>query len=121
MELIGCLLAGYSRASKPVMVHHIVAQLTHALAGTTRPIFDEASHLCGHTVCKTPGHVVYETKTKNQNRKGCQVWMECNHDTDCKKLAWICQHEPHCIKAVPGYTEEEFKAKRADLVHERRL
>jgi len=88
-----------------LLVHHLVA------VATTRRVPDkheEASHLCNHTACKSLGHVIWESAMKNQQRKGCQVWVECPHD--CGKVIIICPHEPKCIKTIPDVEEADYLA-----------
>lgn len=98
-------------------VKNIMLQRLVAIA-TTREVpnpGDEASHLCHHTVCKTVGHVIWEPSLSNQRRKGCPVWVKCPHE--CDKLVDCCTHDPKCIKAIPGLTEEEFIADRHLYMH----
>jgi hypothetical protein len=61
---------------------------------------DQCSHLCGNPLCTLPEHVCLEDAKKNNSRKGCVVWWDCPH---CDKKIKICQHEPSCIKFVPGF------------------
>lgn len=85
-----------------------------AIASTGRlPPDDEnghpfhASHLCGHTVCKTVGHVIWESAEDNQRRKNCLVWVDCGHDKDCDMKVHACIHSPRCLKYIPGVDEHE--------------
>jgi len=100
------------RLLQSILLHHLVALAT---TGTLpdHEEDEEASHLCGHTVCKVVGHVIWENKTLNQNRKGCLVWVPCPHShqmgVPCDKLIWVCPHTPPCIKAIPGTTEQEVR------------
>ena len=70
---------------------------------------EDASHLCHHSLCCRVGHVIWEDAKANQARKGCVVWVSCPHD-DCQLKIWICEHEPKCIKTVPGVLEREAMA-----------
>jgi hypothetical protein len=66
----------------------------------------QCSHLCGNPRCTLPEHVFRESTKKNNNRKGCVVWWDCPH---CEKKIQICQHEPSCVKFVPGFKSwDEF-------------
>lgn len=64
----------------------------------------QCSHLCENPLCTLPEHVWRESTKKNNNRKGCVVWWDCPH---CEKKIKICQHEPSCIKFVPGFKSWE--------------
>lgn len=67
---------------------------------------DQASHLCGSTLCTDASHVCAESAQKNNARKGCLVVVPCPH---CPKPLLVCPHEPKCIKFIPGYkTWAEF-------------
>jgi hypothetical protein len=85
-----------------ILLHHLVAIASVGLAPDTE---DDASHLCHHSTCKVVGHVCWESKQKNQDRKGCSVWVQCPH---CPKKIWACEHKPRCIRAIPGVTEAQF-------------
>ena|ERR1039457_3349990 len=61
---------------------------------------DQCSHRCGNPLCVLPEHICRESAKNNNNRKGCVVWWDCPH---CDKKIFICQHEPSCIKFVPGF------------------
>lgn len=50
-----------------MLLHHLVAIAT---VGYTPAKNDDASHLCLHSTCKTVGHVIWEDKENNQQRKG---------------------------------------------------
>lgn len=77
---------------------------------------DKGSHLCGHTCCKTVGHVVFESNAENESRKNCMVWINCPHAI-CDKRIWICEHEPRCVKAIGGRTEGEVKSHLTYFFH----
>jgi hypothetical protein len=95
---------------KLMLLHHASA-IAHTLH--LQPTLEhDASHLCHHTLCATLGHVIWEPKEDNQRRKNCLVWVECAHKEEgCLKKQWVCVHDPPCIKALPGISEAEFKAK----------
>jgi len=87
-----------------VLLHHLVAVASTGLA----PGPDEdASHLCHHATCRTIGHVIWESKMENQNRKGCIVWVDCPH---CSKKVSACAHSPKCVKPIPGVAWEQFRS-----------
>ena len=66
----------------------------------------QASHLCHNPLCTIPAHVILESVVDNNNRKGCQVWVDCPH---CELKIFCCKHRPACVKFCPGYeTLEEF-------------
>lgn len=50
------------------------------------------------------GHIIPESSQKNQSRKGCRVWINCNH---CKKKVFVCFHEPTCIKYCEGFIDHQ--------------
>lgn len=73
---------------------------------------EQASHLCGRPACLEKDHIVAESEIKNQNRKGCRVWVECPHrvKNNCKKKVGVCLHVPMCIKFAPGWEHpDEFE------------
>lgn len=61
---------------------------------------DQCSHLCCEPLCMCPEHICTESAQENNLRKGCVVWWDCPH---CPQKILICQHQPPCIKYVPGY------------------
>lgn len=54
----------------------------------------EASHLCNHTWCLNPEHLVWETRATNAARKNCRIWTTC--PCPCNKGFNPCTHEPKC-------------------------
>jgi hypothetical protein len=68
-------------------------------------------------MCLVADHLVWEPEIKNQQRKGCNVWGDCVHDDGCQLKVWECRHWPHCIKAIPGITQEQFKANPMKYIH----
>lgn len=78
---------------------------------------EDGSHLCPHTNCKTVGHVIWEEKNLNQQRKGCAVWIPCPHAGEnckgCKGRILVCPHgkqDDHlCIKEIEGVNYEDYK------------
>lgn len=69
-------------------------------AGGTKGIGQQCSHRCHKTLCKEVGHVCSESIQKNNERKGCLVWIDCPH---CDQKILVCVHEPKCIKFAPGF------------------
>lgn len=65
---------------------------------------EDASHLCHQKKCLNLQHIIPEEKQRNQARKGCRVWVDCNH---CEKKIFVCFHEPPCIKYCAGYRDHE--------------
>ncbi len=55
---------------------------------------DEASHLCHNRWCIRPLHIVWESRTKNENRKNCPGDVVCQ----CGDHRLLCVHTPKCIK-----------------------
>jgi homing endonuclease-like protein len=74
---------------------------------------DQISHRCHNPKCAIPSHVVVESATANNNRKGCRVWVDCPHG--CEEKILVCEHTPSCIRYVPGY--ESWEAFRTSGVH----
>ena len=69
---------------------------------------EDASHLCHNKKCLNPQHIIPEPTKLNQHRKGCIVWVKCNH---CEKKLFVCPHGPTCIKYCEGYRDhDEFMA-----------
>jgi hypothetical protein len=67
---------------------------------------EQVSHRCHNPRCVVPGHINIESAKKNNNRKGCLVWVDCPH---CLLKIFICPHWPPCIRAALGFaTEQEF-------------
>lgn len=96
------------------LLHHAVALLG------TRSFQDvgieDGSHLCGHSVCKTVGHVVWERKELNQARKGCLVWVDCPHE-GCELKVSACRHQPPCLKSIPGVAWADFSRSPGQYIH----
>lgn len=90
---------------KGVRPHVFVAFLT---SGRAPAEGEQASHLCGHSTCIAPGHVVFESAQANAMRKNCQVQQPCQSHTDCGKMHDSCTHEPRCIKFHPELTQEDY-------------
>lgn len=65
---------------------------------------DQCSHRCHNPSCRVVGHVTPESAVKNNQRKGCLVWIDCHH---CGKKIFVCQHEPCCIKFCEGFRNIE--------------
>lgn len=68
---------------------------------------EQASHLCGNPACFSLTHIIAESEVKNQNRKGCCVWVDCPH---CALKIRVCPHsggddENLCIKYCNGYAD----------------
>lgn len=82
-----------------------------------KPFDSQASHLCHHSTCTSPGHVYYESGAINNSRKGCQVWCEsfcC--DPTCTKKLLVCPHRPMCIKEIPGVPWDEWDECPSDFI-----
>lgn len=83
---------------------------------------EQASHLCGRSVCFRPGHVVWESVQENNSRKGCQVWAEFAHShvelgsVPCPKKVSLCTHSPLCLKAIPGVKFGDFMNNPGDYL-----
>jgi len=56
---------------------------------------DQISHLCDNPKCIKVNHLMWETSSENNNRKGCPGWIKCNC---CDELHDVCIHTPKCIK-----------------------
>lgn len=56
----------------------------------------QVSHLCHHRNCFNPAHLIEETPTENNARKGCLVWYYC---AECAEWKDVCPHTPKCMKA----------------------
>jgi hypothetical protein len=63
---------------------------------------DHCSHLCHEPSCMCPEHICAESAQKNNERKGCLVWVDCPH---CTRKLVLCKHVPSCIKFVPGFQD----------------
>lgn len=84
--------------------------------GLFAPYTNDSSHLCQHCHCITwegGGHVVAETHTLNEDRKGCTGWTPCPAECrQCggKKVVVHCPHWPRCVVFHPGYKDlDDFK------------
>lgn len=66
----------------------------------------QASHRCHQPLCKVEGHITPESISANNARKGCLVWIDSPHCPSGKKIL-LCQHDPCCIKYVPGWNSME--------------
>jgi hypothetical protein len=72
---------------------------------------EQCSHLCAHTKCYELLHLIAESERLNQQRKNCQVWVDCPH-SGCLLKVRCCPHNPMCIKFCDGYTDcEDFVAR----------
>lgn len=58
---------------------------------------DHVSHLCDNARCVRPEHIIWESCSKNNGRKGCPGWIKCNC---CDTMHDVCIHEPKCIKVT---------------------
>lgn len=65
---------------------------------------EQCSHRCHRPLCKVVGHVIGESPTDNNSRKGCLVWIQCHH---CPKVILLCMHDPCCIKYHPEFSSME--------------
>lgn len=92
------------------LIHRVTALMTSGGLGAKG--FD-ASHLCGHSTCFRLGHVVWESKTDNNNRKTCQVWVHDPYRAG-EKYIHCCPHSPSCIKPIPGVSYEQFISRPED-------
>jgi len=45
-------------------------------------------------------HIIPEESASKQGRKGCVVWVRCNHR---EKEKFVCVHSPPCIKYCQGF------------------
>jgi hypothetical protein len=99
-----------------LLLHHAVAMLS---TFTLKHEDHDASHLCHFTCCSTVGHVIWEHKKLNQQRKGCAVWVNCPHG--CKKKVNACVHEPRCIKTIDGVEWEDFVQNPGRYIHDEAL
>lgn len=69
---------------------------------------EQSSHRCLERRCFNPSHIVYESAEANNARKNCLVWIECPHtDEDCERVAFVCPHNPPCIKYREGFATQE--------------
>lgn len=96
-----------------LLLHHVVA---FAAVGFPEGHGQVASHRCGHTVCRTVGHVIWESPEQNESRKDCLVWVQCIHP-GCTILHPACEHKPPCIRTIPGVTWEEFTHNPGAHIH----
>jgi len=100
---------GYCQPSifgkKPMVLHRIAY-----LSVNARPAAGlDISHLCHHSTCCKPDHLVAEASILNQNRKGCAVWVFCphQHPNNRQCIVWVCNHgnpatnTPWCIRNHP--------------------
>jgi hypothetical protein len=73
--------------------------------GETLKAGEDASHLCHQKKkCVNRAHIIPESTLDNQVRKGCRVWVNCNH---CCKKVFVCSHQPACIKYCAGFRDHE--------------
>lgn len=121
VDKVGYIQVSHGGANKFNLLHHFAA-----FAGTRRAPADdeEASHLCGHSVCFNPRHLIWERSGKNQSRKGCQVWIdlpEVYHQQHLPARLLVCPHGSpvgsHCVKAVPDVSEGDFLANRRQYIY----
>jgi hypothetical protein len=91
----GSLQNGYpsvsqGHAASKIKVHILAAWVTtQELPGESHV----ASHLCHRKKCINPKHLVIESITKNNQRKGCLCQL-----IDSAGKRWnLCPHEPKCI------------------------
>jgi len=90
----------------PGLGHMVGSEMVEGRPPVIEP--EDASHLCGHTVCKTEGHVVWERPHENQLRKNCRVWAKCAHDDSCTLKVLVCPHWPKCLRFIDGVKWEDF-------------
>jgi len=64
----------------------------------------DASHLCHQKKCVNRAHIIPESTLSNQARKGCRVWVDCNH---CSRKVFVCFHQPACIKYCAGFRDHK--------------
>lgn len=94
-----------------IMLHQLAAIANVYTAGGPDV---QASHLCGRSVCFNPSHVIWESAADNNQRKGCLAWTSLEHshidtpEEPCYKKVAACNHNPPCIRAIPGVTEDDF-------------
>jgi hypothetical protein len=96
----GYIQLSYGGANKFAMLQEVVLWA----AGVTKGKGDHCSHLCCKPLCTIVGHVCGEDPKKNNERKGCVVWVDCPH---CGLKILVCPHEPKCIKFAPGFSSWE--------------
>ncbi|KAJ5933305.1 zinc-binding loop region of homing endonuclease-domain-containing protein [Penicillium verrucosum] len=94
----GYIQLSWKGANKFAVMQQVVLWATgrQARAG------EDASHLCHQKQCVNGDHVIPEAKQLNQVRKGCRVWVDCNH---CERKIFLCCHEPPCIKYCAGFRD----------------
>lgn len=58
------------------------------------------SHRCHNPGCFSLAHLILESVSKNQRRKGCRVFQQCHHCSDDNNLVfvWVCEHDPPCMR-----------------------
>lgn len=100
----GYVQLSYGGANKFAMLQEVVLWA----GGVTKGYGDQCSHRCCRPLCKVVGHICREDPQKNNERKGCVVWVQCPH---CELAILVCPHEPKCIKFTAGFSSwEDFVA-----------
>jgi hypothetical protein len=66
--------------------HHVVMWSTHGESGLPKSWLESVSHLCHHTDCVNPQHLVLEPHWKNIRRQACDSPMTC-----------VCDEEHKCV------------------------
>jgi hypothetical protein len=90
----------------------ILQELVLWSGGVTRRVGtgDQISHLCGNPACVLLEHLCVESAQKNNARKGCLVWFDCQHE-GCALRSVVCLHTPMCVRWCAGFTSwAEFLA-----------
>lgn len=105
----GYVQLSYLGVNKGILLHELLLVIQGKVCGDGMQI----SHRCNQPKCMIPAHVCVESATSNNSRKNCEVWFPCSH---CKKLNWICRHEPSCIKYHPKLFDGDMREEH-DLVH----
>jgi hypothetical protein len=80
------------RSSQTAFLLHRISYL----ANTGRDAADHVSHLCNRPACFNPDHLVDETASENNARKGCAGPIICS--VHFHIVVDLCQHEPRCIR-----------------------
>ena len=72
---------------------------------------EQCSHRCARSNCMNVDHILAESELKNQNRKGCLVWVSCPHNDICNRKVAICLHgssdADKCIKYCEGFADHK--------------